>query len=543
MKKTFFLLSLLCLGCLPVFLNAQINYLSGKVFYKVKNDHNVELPVFHEGECKPASLMNHPELLQIIANHSVSANIKPFKTNSPEVQRIYELSIPDDQDADLLVRELSALSYIEYAERMPIYHTHYEPNDINLTQWGLYKIQPAGAWDISTGSADVVVCIVDDAVKLNHEDLEASIWVNPGEIDGNGIDDDGNGYIDDIHGYDFAEDDNDPSPPPGASNWAFTHGTHTAGLSAATTDNGKGMASIGFSVKIMAAKTKLDSTIGTSGLQYTVYGVDYAIANHADVVNMSFGGGGFSFTYQTLITTGFNNGVTFVASAGNDGNFVQSFPASYDNVISVGATRSSDAKSGFSNYHYSVDVMAPGSGIYSCLAGSPSSYGNMSGTSMSSPITAGLCALMISADTSLTPTDVETCLESGCDNIDVYNSAYVGKIGAGRINATNSLLCLTATSVENQQNIRWEGYALDRPYPNPASDGFTIGGAFSDAQDISIHLIGVDGRDNGEVFRGEVPAGQFQKHLDLPTDLASGMYLLKWQMESGTEVQRIQVIR
>ncbi|MEZ4889602.1 MAG: S8 family serine peptidase [Crocinitomicaceae bacterium] len=155
------------------------------------------------------------------------------------------------------------------------------------------KINAQGAWNYFSTGSTVVVAIVDDAVKRDHPDLAANLWVNPGEIAGNGIDDDGNGYIDDINGYDVGSGDNNPNP----TTSSYQHGTHVAGIVSAATNNGIGVSSIGFSCKLMCVKSTNSPSVVSHGCQ----GITYAAANGADVINMSWGGPGGGTTGQNVI--------------------------------------------------------------------------------------------------------------------------------------------------------------------------------------------------------------------------------------------------
>ncbi len=370
----------------------------------------------------------------------------PFILPHPDLVNTYVLKCNKEIPGELLA-QLNRHRDVRYAERVPHYELYYTPNDPAFNQqWHLQTIQAENAWNLGQGSPNVVVAIIDDAVLLNHQDLAGSVWINPNEIPGNGIDDDGNGYIDDINGWDVANNDNDPNPPAATvSNNNFAHGTHVAGITGAATDNNLGIASIGFNVKLMAVKSKDDATSGGS-LQAPYLGVQYAIATDADIMNMSWGGGAQSQTYQALFDQAFTQGIVSIAAAGNSNTSAPMYPASYNNVISVGATGQTDAKASFSNYGPTIDVMAPGVGIYSTLPGSISSYGNNSGTSMASPLVAGLAGLMLAYDPTLTPTDLEDCLKSTCDNIDAQNPNYLGNIGSGRVNAFAAMQCLKPIS-------------------------------------------------------------------------------------------------
>lgn len=371
----------------------------------------------------------------------IEAIEKTFQIDDPILNTCYKLKLEKNTSIQEVEEALTALSLVEYCEKVPIHYTSLIPNDYTTAQWNLAAINAPNAWDITTGDTNIVIAIVDDAVRLSHEDLQANLWTNFNEIPNNGIDDDLNGYVDDIHGYDVANYDNNPAPPSTATNGHFSHGTHCAGIATGTTNNGIGMASIGYHCRLMAVKTKRDASLGSS-LQAALSGMEYAIAAGANVVSMSFGSYRGSATYQLLIDYGTAQGIVFVAAAGNDHSTAPMYPASYRHVISVGATQLGDAKAGFSNYGATIDVMAPGQGIYSCLAGGDQAYGTLSGTSMACPLVAGLVGLMLSKNKELPPAVIEQCLKSTCDNIDAANVSYIGNLGAGRINARAALDCL-----------------------------------------------------------------------------------------------------
>ncbi|MGZ4116685.1 MAG: S8 family serine peptidase, partial [Bacteroidia bacterium] len=169
----------------------------------------------------------------------------------------------------------------------------------------------------------------------------------------------------------------------------------------------------------------------------------YAAVNHARVINMSWGGTGSSTTAQNIIDYAYSQGCILVAAAGNNNVSTMFYPAAYNNVISVAATQSGDSKASFSNFGSWIDVSAPGNNIYSTFVAG--AYGNKSGTSMASPMVAGLCGLMLSLNPTLTQADVTNCLLSTADNIDAANPSYIGQLGSGRINANAAMACVSAS--------------------------------------------------------------------------------------------------
>ncbi|MFN2164853.1 MAG: S8 family serine peptidase, partial [Anaerolineae bacterium] len=147
------------------------------------------------------------------------------------------------------------------------------------------NIHAAQAWDVTTGDASLVVADIDTGIDRSHPDLAANMWTNPGEIEGNGIDDDGNGYVDDIHGWDRAYGDNDPMDVHG-------HGTHTSGTVGAVGNNGVGVVGVNWNVKLMALKFLNDS--GSGSTSNAIAALNYAIAKGVKVSNNSWGGGSYS---------------------------------------------------------------------------------------------------------------------------------------------------------------------------------------------------------------------------------------------------------
>jgi len=384
-------------------------------------------------------------LLKKIVKKSGITSIQPTFTRlkKSSLQNIYTITITDKNNMPGLLEQLRSLAACEYAEPIPCYYTEFIPNDFSFQQPYSYRINLDLAWNITTGSPNVRIAIVDDAVRSTHEDLVANCWTNPLEVPSNGIDDDGNGYIDDVNGYDVSDDDPDANPPASATNSFFTHGTHVAGIAAAKGNNALGIAGVAYQCSYIPVKTKGDADTGPI-LPDAYLGLEYAIAVHADIINMSWGGFGYSQTYQLLCTAAYDTGIVLVASAGNTGTADSVFPSCYEHVISTGSTNLNDVVSYFSTYGTCIDVMAPGVSLYSTLAGSDQSYGAMSGTSMAAPLVSGICALMLANNTATTPDEVEACLKSSCNNINLENPTKVGLLGSGRVDALGALTCVEA---------------------------------------------------------------------------------------------------
>lgn len=323
---------------------------------------------------------------------------------------------------------------VEYAE--PDYYVRLcrTPDDPNYPQqWALPKIDAPEAWDIHTGSHDVVVAVIDTGIDLTHPDFQGNIWTNEPELNGlDGVDDDGNGYIDDVHGYDFAYDDGEPMDD-------FSHGSHVAGIIAARGNNGTNVCGICWNATIMPVKGMDPDTLGpASGISEAVY---YAVINGADILSCSWGMNPPSDLLADAFQYAYQQGVVAVAAAGNDNTNRVFYPAGYSTVISVGASTQGDQRASFSNYGSWVDLMAPGVNILSL-----SYYGmtmTAQGTSMACPHVSGACAMMLSVNPYLTPDDVHRIVMNSGDpvasgmclsnkRVNIFNalSSAISRVGA-----------------------------------------------------------------------------------------------------------------
>ncbi|MCO5259552.1 MAG: S8 family serine peptidase [Crocinitomicaceae bacterium] len=437
MKKTLF--SLYFLLILPVLSFGQTfssNYQDGKIWFKMTNETRFSLELNSNPDKLPLNTI--PGLDAVAKKYGATNLSKPFHIakESKELQLTFMVEFTDYSNIDQFIRELSSLKNVEYAEKVPLYKHFLTTNDpYYSSQWGLTKINAQGAWNYFSTGSTVVVAIVDDAVKRDHPDLAPNLWVNPGEIPGNGIDDDGNGYIDDVNGYDVGSGDNNPNPP----STQYGHGTHVAGIVSAASNNGIGVSSIGYSCKLMCVKATDSPTVVSHGYQ----GITYAAANGANVINASWGGPGGGTTGQNVINYAISKGAIVVAASGNDNVQTQFYPAAYSGVVSVAATNSSDKKASFSNYGSWIKISAPGDNILSTTV--DNSYGYKSGTSMASPMVAGLVGLMKSLNPTLPNADIINCLYSTAQNINSLNPSYSGLLGAGRIDANAAMACVAAS--------------------------------------------------------------------------------------------------
>lgn len=268
--------------------------------------------------------------------------------------------------------------------------------------WGLFATDAPKAWEISKGDAEVVVGIIDTGIDLQHPLLQDNIWVNPGEIPGNGIDDDKNGFIDDIHGWNFANNNNDISDVHG-------HGTHVAGIIGARFDGKIG--GIAPRVRIMPIKYYSEGASGEANLAATVKAIRYGVQMGAKVINYSAGGAQYSKPEFEAIQKAEQSGILFVAAAGNEGANAEEekfFPAAYplNNIIAVASLDMKGELLRSSNYGKStVSVAAPGGKIQSTLP--KGRFGYLSGTSQAAPFVTGTAALILSVAPELKPEEIK----------------------------------------------------------------------------------------------------------------------------------------
>ncbi|MGF1451993.1 MAG: S8 family serine peptidase, partial [Opitutales bacterium] len=342
----------------------------------------------------------------------------------------------------------------------------YTPNDPRFDRlWGLanagqtggetdFDIDAPEAWNVSRGSREVIVGVIDTGIDYTHPDLAPNMWVNAGETgvdvlgqdrSRNGADDDGNGFVDDVYGYDFVNNDPDPLDE-------HYHGTHVAGTIGAAGDNGEGVVGVNHEVRLIALKIfhtggRSDVTAFQSDVAESI---TYATLAGAKVTNNSYGGGSTSQLIEDAIADAGEAGSLFVVAAGNanrDLNSNDYWPAKYrlPNVITVAANDHEGNLASFSNFGSNfVDIGAPGVSIYSTVPTQsyPDPYGTLSGTSMACPHTAGAAALLFAADPSLSAAEVRQLIVGSVDQIDSLEGQT---ITGGHLNIGNAVKSLSLT--------------------------------------------------------------------------------------------------
>ncbi len=394
------------------------------------------------------------------------------------LDRMYRLEMPHQADIMAVVRAYAMNSYIESAEPIGIHRVYgITPNDPDYAkQWALNKIRAPEAWEVNQGDSSIILAIVDTGVDWQHPDLggpspyvRGNIWTNWFEYNGiAGIDDDQNGYVDDVRGWDWVdvvsatypifpgEDGTQPDNNPMDFNG---HGTHCAGIASAITDNGTGVAGLGWRCKIMPLRAGWSAQysgyeIGLVDMSFCAQAIYYAVQNGAVAINCSWGSsntGGIA----DAVSFATSRGVLVISAAGNDDYPETSYLCSRSDVIAVAATEPNDRKASYSSYGYWVDVSAPGgdsppttNNIYSTYfdhTTNSHTYMWLRGTSMAAPHVVGLTGLITSQFPTLNWQEKKDRLVLTSSDLDQLNPNYsTGLLGEGRINA---LAAVTQTKI------------------------------------------------------------------------------------------------
>ncbi len=399
--------------------------------------------------------------------------VAPLITRTSTITEQYVVRVPAGSSENELSAFLMATGDYEYAEpNWTLYPAETVPNDpLYASSWQHSRIQSAAAWDLVTGSDQVIVAVCDTGCDSNHPDLQASYVPgfnsrrNRAEVDG--------GEVEDING----------------------HGTFVAGCAAAIGNNGTGVVGAGWNFRIMPIRVT-DNSNGTANPFDLTQGAVWAAQNGAQIVNVSFSGGTSMANQAAAVEVKEAGGLLFWA-AGNDNSLLPDVDRP-DYVI-VASTTSSDNKSGFSNFGPPVDVAAPGSGVRSTRRGG--SYGTSSGTSFASPIAAGVGAMIFAANPGLHPTDVQEILSLGAD--DLGPAGEDNSFGAGRVNTFNSVQIAL-------------GFTPRAPLP--------FADSFETAALGELSWVAVDG---AEVETDPAPGGSLALRLDGTDSIESNAMLAK----------------
>jgi hypothetical protein len=463
MKKVLFLFFVLCCFAYSKAQTIDTNAVDGQLLVKITNPSS---EVFADFNGDTSTL--HNDLVPFWSKYGLTKISRPFAvyTAAPWTQKTYLFEFSNIDSVQFFITDLMALAYIEDADKVYYYRLAFVPNDsesalstFNNKNWHLKKVNAEYGWDIASTNS-VRVAVIDNEMDLNHPDLTGRFILASDQAD---------------------TDANTVGPT------TLSHGTHVAGLVGANTHNATGVASIAgrnTNLKIIPIKVAPDLTVNYNSLSNVaiIQAVMYADANGANIISMSLGG--FSnLSLENAIATAVGNGRLFVCAAGNSNttDSTLAFPAAYNqnpayanNIICVGSTNEEDHKSVFSNYGAWVDVMAPGSNIYSTdnteispIAGGYYTY--KSGTSMATPMVASLCAYIYGIDNTLTAAQIKNIVLSTARDVYPVNPTYTGQLGTGVIDmyaagliADNSFIAnfsASAASVCPGSNISLNAFA------------------------------------------------------------------------------------
>lgn len=439
----------------------ESDYVSNSIIFKLK-------PEFRNN-IQDAKLISAFKEIQATDINKIFPNDKPVVSKTVggqafvDLSLIYELHFSSGMQLEQAINKVIATGMVQYAEPRYTQYEHavkpsikdiadvlaapFNPNDPDISTYStnmyyISRIKCPDAWGVNTttarGDSTTVIGIVDSGTDIDHPDLKSKIRYNYKDPI-NGVDDDGDGFIDNFRGWDISENDNNPNVD------NSLHGSHVSGCAAAATNNGIGVASPGFNCTFLPVKCAKKSS--TTQIDNGYEGIKYAADHGCQIINCSWGGpGGGQFAQDVITYATINKGALVVASAGNANNEIQNFPGSFDLVLCIASTTSTDAKSSFSTFGHTIDVCSPGSAIRSTVYND--SYTNMDGTSMASPICAGAAAIVKTFYPTYTGLQVGEQLRTTAD--DIYglaaNTTYKEKLGNGRINLFRALT-ETPTSV------------------------------------------------------------------------------------------------
>ena len=420
---------------------------SGIILFGLSSNYDVShIPMTKDMTVK-ADLL--PELSDIFEKYGLIVLLRPYLAfENPVLERIIEMQFSKTGEIDNLINDLQKKDFVKYAEKNPVKKIKSIPNDPlygfvdgKNVKWHLDQIYAEGAWMIQQGTPNIKVAIVDNYVWGEHPDLNIST---------------SNLY----NAYNQSVGNASPSVTQDASEIAYkySHGTHAAGLAGAINNNDVGIASIGGGVTLMGIR----ASDNNGNLYRTSRGVAWAVENGANVINMSYGSSYYQQSEENAFRAYADLGIVLVAAAGNEGEEgnATSYPAGYSSVISVASTNGDGTLSYFSQYgSTNADIAAPGGFIasrtslpnvlsttycypysldYASLGGL--NYDGMQGTSMASPVVAGLCGLLLSFDPTLTPVQIKSLLQQTASPLNPSSATDIG--GNGYVNAFAALLSL-----------------------------------------------------------------------------------------------------
>lgn len=485
--------------------------------------------------------------------HGVLERLK----TAPDLYDVYVLQFDRHRDVQAMLDALLANQAVVRAEPDYLYRAFRTPNDPMWSQqWDKRIVGADQVWDVSVGSRDIICAGIDTGVDWNHPDLTPNLWVNPGEdIDGdsatwtydfypgdfddlNGLDDDENGYFDDFFGWDFIADIGNCAPgedcDDNTDNDMFgqnSHGTHIAGIMVAAGNNGIGIAGMSWVGRLMALRAGYHANDGQGYMpgSATTPAILYAAANGAHILNMSYGGPGFSGFAQDAINSAWAQGCILFAASGNDGSTQEQYPANYDNVIAVNATNNQDRLASWSNRGPWTDLCAPGAnpGVTSTIN---NGYASWVGTSMASPSAAGVAALVWSLFPDMSNAQLRDLLfETAADITSVNPGIPPSHLGHGRVDARAAVasaypqLRVTAYSLNDAAGGDGDG-RLENGESAILTLTITNQPGWANGTNISLQVHTTDPHlsiANGSLFLGNIASGQTINTQDHPVTISA----------------------
>lgn len=416
------------------------------------------------------------------------------------------------------------------------------PNDqYFFRQWGLHNngsftlspsvldadVDMIEAWDITTGSPNIKMSVLDSGIRMNHPEFSGRFYTNTNETT-NGLDEDNNGYIDDIDGWDFVNNDNNPTDDHG-------HGTNVTGIAMANANNNIGYAGVDWNCKLLPLKVLDANNSGfNSNIIASIY---YSISRNVDLISISIGGSGFSTAYENAINQAYSQNIPVIACMMNFNNNVSYYPAAFVNTIAVGSTNPNDNRSvpffwsstSGSNYGNHIDVVAPGNYIYGLSHTSNTAYGTYwGGTSQATPLVAGIVSLMLSINPNLTVEEIRTILRNTAeDQIGNPSEDTIGwdqYYGAGRVNALNALSYVQSLSNEN-----FTSYESIKIYPNPVNEKLNIK-PLANHNNLNVSIYDITGRYIKEYIN-------VNNSIDV-SQLKNGVYMLNINLDNKRIIKK-----
>jgi|TARA_B110000259_G_scaffold49901_1_gene58596 serine protease len=471
-----------------------VNVIKGQLIAKIKKEHFftfhkqnfLETPIFFLFQKFGVTSIER----KFPNNHSSRNSENSDGLKLVDLSLIYTINYSIDFNEELASRWFFSSGLFEYVEQQVLPELLYTPDDPKIgSQYHISLIQAIEAWDIQKGDTNVVIGIVDTGIDSDHPDIVNNIKRNYNDpIDG--IDNDNDGYIDNFTGWDTGGNDNDTEV-------TGQHGLKVASCAAAVTDNGTHVAGVGFNCKILPVKISNNSGVLMDGYA----GVKYAADHGASVINCSWGTTYHTQYGQDIINYATNNkGAVVIAAAGNSAASTYLYPASFENVLSVGGVNSKDEiwrenSTKGSQYNDKIDLVAPSQSIIALNVGGGSGHIGY-GTSFAAPIVAGVAALVRSEYPDASPQKVAAILKASTDSIYhiLGNESFKGALGTGRVNAFKALLPVLTPFITLHKYNADDGLEQDLAVGDTVVLTVDLKNHLGNADNLSIVLRSEDGK-------------------------------------------------